>query len=82
MRNTMIAIAATACLLALGAIAASAAPMHGFAPVQVLDHQAVQHAGWYCGPRGQYWRHRRWDEHRHWREYRYGYNGRHGYDYR
>jgi hypothetical protein len=75
MRKTLIALAATTGLLALGSIGASAAPL---APVHApAQASAIQNADWYCGPRCEYWRHRRWEENR-WREHhyeRYGYNG-------
>jgi hypothetical protein len=74
MRKTLIAVAAATGLLALGSIGASAAPL---APVRApTQASAIQNADWYCGPRCEYWRHRRWEENR-WRERhdeRYGYN--------
>lgn len=81
MRKTLIALAATTGLIGLGAMNASAAsvtPLQG--PTQV---SGVQQADWYCGPRCQYWRHRRWEARRHWwdehhHQY-YGYN--YGYYY-
>jgi hypothetical protein len=80
MRKTLIALAATTGLLALGSVSASAAPL---APLHnpalaATDGSAIQKADWYCGPRCEYWRHRRWQEHRRWEEGRrlqqYGYN--------
>lgn len=86
MRNTLIAAAAAAGFLTMGTIGASAAPVmpnHGLDPVRAAEHATIQQAdwGWYCGPRCQYWRHRRWEEHHRWRDYHYGYNG-YGYRYR
>ena len=84
MRKTIIALAATTGLIGLGTIGASAAPL---APAHVPDQvSAVQKADWYCGPRCEYWRHRRWESrHHYWREHRYpyyGYNYNYGYGYR
>jgi hypothetical protein len=88
MRKTLIALAATTGLIGLGTIGASAAPLAPLhAPAQT---SSIQQADWYCGPRCEYWRHRRWEEHR-WREnrerygyysprnYSYGYGGYYGY---
>ena len=70
MRKTLIALTAATGLIGLGTIGASAAPT---APVRVpAQASAIQQADWYCGPRCEYWRHRRWEE-RHWHRY-YGYN--------
>jgi len=79
MRKTLIALAATMGLTGLGTVGASAAPMH--VPAQASN---IRQADWYCGPRCEYWRHRRWEEQRAWR-YRqyphYGYNrGYYGYN--
>jgi hypothetical protein len=51
-----------------------------------MESSAIQKAD-YCGPRCEYWHHRRWEESRHWRDYhrgysRYGYNNGYGYYYR
>ena len=73
MRKTLLTLAATAGLIALGAGGASAAPVvPAHAPTQVTTN--IQQADWYCGPRCEYWRHRRWEERR-WHQYpNYGYN--------
>jgi hypothetical protein len=82
MRKTMIALAATTGLIGLGTLGASAAPVApGHLPPQV---SAVQQADWYCGPRCEYSRHRRWEQQRHgyWRHRQqpyYGYNYNNGY---
>jgi hypothetical protein len=78
-RKTLIALTATTGLIALGTIGASAAPP--VAPVNVPAHaSAIQQADWYCGPRCEYRRHRRWEERHEWREHRYPYYGyNHGY---
>ena len=83
MRKTIIALAATTGLIALGTIGASAAPL---APVRLPPQaSAAQQADWYCGPRCEYWRHRRWEERHEWRReprypnYGYNYNYRYGY---
>ena len=75
MRKTLIALAATTGLIGLGSIGASAAPLTPLnAPVQASN---IQQADW-CGPRCEYWRHRRWEERRHeeWRAHHpyYSYN--------
>ena len=76
MRKTLIALTATAGLIGLGTIGASAAPL---APVHAPDQaSAVHQADWYCGPRCEYQRHRRWEGRREWRPRHnpyYGYNG-------
>jgi hypothetical protein len=76
-RKTLIALTATTGLIALGTIGASAAPatpMHR--PAQA---SAIQQADWYCGPRCEYWHHRRWEEQR---AYRYQHrNPYYGYGY-
>ena len=82
MRKTLIALTATTGLIGLGTFGASAAPttpVH--APAQV---SAIQQADWYCGPRCQYWHHRRWEaQHQWWRYHHqypyYGYNGYYHY---
>jgi hypothetical protein len=80
-RKTLIAVTAATGLIGLGTIGASAAPV---APVRApAQPAAIQQADWYCGPRCEYWRHRRWEERREWREHHhpyYGYNGYYGYD--
>ena len=81
MRKTLLTLAATAGLIGLGAVGVSAAPV---APLPAKAQASnIQQADWYCGPRCEYWRHRRWEE-SHWR-YRnypyYGYNrGYYGYN--
>jgi hypothetical protein len=73
-RKTLIALTAATGLIGLGTIGASAAPV---APVHApAQASAIHQADWYCGPRCQYWRHRRWEErHEHHYPY-YGYNNR------
>ena len=77
MRKILIALAATTGLTipcAAGASAASPAPIE--VPVAT---SAVHQADWYCGPRCQYWHHRRWAERHHWwHEHHYP---TYGYDY-
>lgn len=76
MRKTLIALAATAGLVGLGTVGASAAPLN--VPTQAAN---IQQADWGCGPRCEYWRHQRWERHE-WREHHpyYGYNnGYYGY---
>jgi hypothetical protein len=88
-RKTMIALAAATGVLGLGTIGASAvtpAPMNASDQARTMEGSAIQKAD-YCGPRCEYWRHRRWEESRHWRDYhrgydRYGYNNGYGYYYR
>ena len=80
MRKTLIALAATTGIVGLGGFAASAAPV---AAVQHAQQTAdIQKADWYCGPRCQYWHHRRWEERHAWHSYHrpnYGYNYHYGY---
>ncbi len=85
MRKTLIALAATSGLIGLGNVGASASPaMPRHVPAQAAT---IQPAAWYCGPRCEYWRHRRWEAHREWREHHYrpyysynnGYYGYGGY---
>jgi hypothetical protein len=72
-RKTLIALTAATGLIGLGTIGASAAPV---APVHApAQASAIQQADWYCGPRCQYWRHRRWEGRHEWREQRYPYYG-------
>jgi hypothetical protein len=83
MRKTLLALAATTGLIGLGSVGASAAPVApAHAPAQA---SAVQQADWYCGPRCDAWRHRRWEErHHYWREHAYpyyGYNYNYGQSY-
>ena len=81
MRKTLIALAASSGLIGLGTLAASAAPVE---PVHSRAQMSdVHQADWYCGPRCQYWHHRRWEArrdrwYRHHHPY-YGYN--YGYHY-
>jgi hypothetical protein len=87
-RKTLIALAATTGLIGLTSVGASAASVIPASPVN--EASAVQKADWgYCGPRCQYWQHRRWEESRYqrwrereWREHHnpyYGYNSYRGY---
>jgi hypothetical protein len=93
-RKTLIALAATTGLLGFGTIGASAltlGPANNSDQVRAPEGSVIQKADWYCGPRCEYWRHRRWEEHRRWDEgqrwrnnnyygyNRYGYNGAYGY---
>lgn len=88
MRKTLLALAATAGLLSLGSVGASAVTPGALAPIAQLGDAAIQiqQADWYCGPRCQYWHHRHWVErHREWRRGYYpyyGYNYPNGYYYR
>lgn len=81
MRKTLIALAATTGLMGLGSFAASAAPVMPAHPT--TQTSAIQQADWYCGPRCEYWHHRRWEEQRAWRWHEhhpyYGYNYPYGY---
>jgi len=79
-RKTLIALAATTGVVGLGGYAASAAPVPAVPHIQQATD--IQKADWYCGPRCQYWHHRRWEERRAWHSYHrpyYGYNSRYGY---
>ena len=82
MRKTLLALTATAGLIGFG-VAASAAPV---ASLQVPQASAIHQADWYCGPRCQYWHHRRWEARRDWRwrhrQPYYSYNNGYGYYYR
>ena len=80
MRKTLIALAAATGLIGLGTVGASAASA---IPAQMPAQAASIHQADWCGPRCEYWRHRRWEERREWREHHhpyYGYNGYYGYD--
>jgi hypothetical protein len=81
-RKTLIALAATTGLVGLSCVGASAASV---IPASAVDHvSSVQKADWDdCGPRCQYWRHRRLGEQRHWRqqEWREHHNPYYGYNY-
>ncbi|MEJ0016815.1 MAG: hypothetical protein WDN25_09635 [Acetobacteraceae bacterium] len=76
MQKTLIALAAAAGLIGLGATAASAAPR--VAAPAPLQASAIQQADWYCGPRCRSWQHRRWESRHHYsrghRSPYYGYN--------
>jgi len=79
-RKTLIALAAATGFVGLGSFAASAAPVVAVQPAPQAG--LTQKADWYCGPRCEYWHHRRWEERHEWRSYRqpyYGYNYRYGY---
>lgn len=80
MRKTVITLATTAGILGFGTVGASAlpaGPMQGSHQVRPTEGALIQKADWYCGPRCQYWHHRRWEQ----RHYdRYGYNGYYGYN--
>jgi hypothetical protein len=72
-RKTLIALTAATGLIGLGTIGASAAPV---APVHTpTQAAAIWQADWYCGPRCEYWRHRRWEERREWHQHHYPYYG-------
>jgi hypothetical protein len=78
-RKTLIALAATTGLIGLGTIGASAAPA---VPAPMQAQAANIHQADWCGPRCDYWRHRRWEARHDWREHHhpyYGYNGYYGY---
>jgi hypothetical protein len=93
-RKTLIGLAAATGLLGFGTTGASAltlGPMNGSDQVRTAEGSVIQKADWYCGPRCEYWRPRRWEEHhrweegRRWRDYGYnrdGYNGGYGHYYR
>jgi hypothetical protein len=97
MRKTLIALAAATGILGGGSIGASAltlGPMSASDQARPAATPAIQKADWYCGPRCQYGRERRWEEHRrwengrHWRNdayprygYNRGYNGNGNYGY-
>ena len=69
MRQTLLVLAAAGGLICLGGNASSAAPL-------TVPQASVQYVDWYCGPRCQYWLHRR-AERQHWHDrngYAYGYN--------
>lgn len=76
MRKTLITLAATGAFLTLAPVTASFAATASPAPSAQARDDAIQQADWYCGPRCEYWRHRRWEEHRRWEWNRY-----HGYQY-
>jgi hypothetical protein len=92
-RKTLIALAATTGLLGFGTIGASAltlGPVSNADQARTAEGSVIQKADWYCGPRCQYSRQRRWEEHRRWDEgarwrhpnygyNRYGYNSGYGY---
>ena len=78
MRKTLIALAATTGRLGFGTIGASAltlGPVNGSEQARTAEGSVIQKADWYCGPRCQYWRHRRWEGRHEWREQRYPYYG-------
>ncbi len=80
MRKTLIALAATTGIVGIGGFTASAAPVAAVPHIQPATD--VQKADWYCGPRCEYWHHRRWEERHAWQRYHhpnYGYNYRYGY---
>jgi hypothetical protein len=83
MRKTLIALTASTGFLAMGAIAASAAPVPPLSSVSraTAPEASIQQADWYCGPRCQYWHHRHWVERHRWRNYGYYYHNN-GYYYR
>ena len=87
MQKYVLGIAAAAGLLSLAPVAASAS---NALPEATKTSSAVVRADWDdCGPRCQYWRHRRWEARReHWRReqwrrehYGYGYGYRPYYNY-
>jgi hypothetical protein len=82
MRKTLFALTATVGLLSLGSVGASAVAPGALAPAAQPATAAIQQADWYCGPRCEYWHHRRWVErHRYWRHEYYPYYG-YNYGYR
>jgi hypothetical protein len=84
-RKTLIALAATTGLIGLTSVGASAAT--AIPAPTVGQESTIEKADWGCGPRCQYWQHRRWEAHREWRQHEwrehhtpyYGYNYSHGY---
>jgi sterol desaturase/sphingolipid hydroxylase (fatty acid hydroxylase superfamily) len=87
MRKTLAALAVASGFVSLVPLTAVAGPV---APpsqrVGVAASVTAQPAEWYCGPRCEYWHHRRWEEHRRreeshrWHHYHgYGYNYGNGY---
>jgi hypothetical protein len=83
MRKILLALSATAGVIGFASLGASAAPL---ASVHMPQASSVQQAGYYCGPRCQYWHHRRWEA-RHdsrWHHHYpyYSYNNGYGYYYR
>jgi hypothetical protein len=84
MRKIGLALAAATGLLGFGSIGASAVtlgPMNDSGQVRASDGSMIQKADWYCGPRCEYSRHRRWEEHRRWDEGQRWRNGTYGYSY-
>ena len=79
--HTAIALAATGAFLALGSSSSSARPPQLAGPQASGPEATIQSVDWYCGPRCQYSRHRRWEE-RHWQPHyqqSYGYYQPHRY---
>ena len=85
MRKMLITLAATTGFLTLGTIGASAAPLgplNDLAQARTASQTpAIEKADWYCGPRCEYWRHRRWESQHHWYRPYYPYYNRYGYNY-
>jgi hypothetical protein len=74
-RKTLIALSAATGLFGLGGIGASATTL------PIPRTSAIQQVDWYCGPRCEYWQHRRWEERHGWsHEHRRPYYG-YSYDY-
>ena len=71
-RQTLLVLGTASGLVCLGGNASSAAPL--------TVPQAAVNVDWYCGPRCQYWHHRRAERER-WREHN-GYAYGHNYPYR
>lgn len=69
MRNLLATLPIAAGLLGFAPLAVSAAPVPPITEMQTETDGLIQKADWYCGPRCQYWQHRRWEEHRRWHDY-------------
>ena len=70
MRKTMIALAATTGLIGLGTFGRIGGTGCAWDTYR-RRVSAVQQADWYCGPRCEYWRHRRWEQrHSYWLKHR------------
>jgi hypothetical protein len=79
--RTALALAAAGAFVALGSSSSSARPPQLAGPQAGGPEATIQSVDWYCGPRCQYWRHRRWEE-RHWQPHYqqpYGYYHPHRY---
>lgn len=68
MRKLLATLPLATGLLSFVPLAATAAPAAPISEQQAAAYGLVQPADWYCGPRCQYWQHRRWEEHQRWEE--------------